>query len=169
LAVPSAPVQVPVTCRVLGFSTQAFYQWKRDPVSRRDWDDEHLTNVAVDLHAMGELFTPDARYEPDPLPNGLPPVISTREQIVAGMTRLWRHNRETVGVYQRHVTTNVLITQLGSAAAEVQSVLTVTGSYADGRLELRRAGNYVDRLRKEGGRWRIAHRTLHLMAPPSLP
>jgi len=37
--------------RALGFSTQAFYQWKRDPVSRRDWGDAHLTNAAVDAHA----------------------------------------------------------------------------------------------------------------------
>ena len=48
LAAPGAPVRVPVavTCRVLGFSTQAFYQWKRGPVSLRDWDDAHLTNAA---------------------------------------------------------------------------------------------------------------------------
>ena len=26
-----------VTCRVLGFSTQAFNKWRRDPVSQRDW------------------------------------------------------------------------------------------------------------------------------------
>jgi ketosteroid isomerase-like protein len=118
--------------------------------------------------SMGELFTEDARYELDPPPTGLPSIISTREQIVAGMTHLWQHNRETVGVYQRHVTTNVLITRLGGDAAEVHSVLTVTGSYADGRLELRRTGNYLDQLRKEGGRWRIEHRKLFLAAPPPL-
>ena len=58
LAAPDAPVRVPVavTCRVLGFSTQAFYQWKRDPVSRRDWDDARLTNAAVDLHADDPEF-----------------------------------------------------------------------------------------------------------------
>jgi transposase InsO family protein len=39
-----------VTCRVLGFSKQAFYQWRADPVGRRDWDDAHLTNAAVDIH-----------------------------------------------------------------------------------------------------------------------
>ena len=49
LTAPGAPVRVPVavTCRVLGFSTQAFYQWKRHPLSERDWDDAHLTNAAV--------------------------------------------------------------------------------------------------------------------------
>jgi putative transposase len=44
LAVDGVPVTV--TCRVLGFSKQAFYQWKRDPLSLRDWGDAHLTNAA---------------------------------------------------------------------------------------------------------------------------
>jgi putative transposase len=58
LAANDAPVRVPVavTCRVLGFSTQAFYQWKRDPVSQRDWDDAQLTNAAVDLHVDDPEF-----------------------------------------------------------------------------------------------------------------
>ena len=43
-------------CRVLGFSSVAFYQWKRDPASRRDWDDARLTNAAVDLHADDPEF-----------------------------------------------------------------------------------------------------------------
>jgi putative transposase len=33
-----------VTCRVLGFSKQAFYAWKANPVTARDWDDAHLLN-----------------------------------------------------------------------------------------------------------------------------
>ena len=39
-----------MTCRVLGFSKQAFYQWKASPVSQRDWDDAHLLNAAIDIH-----------------------------------------------------------------------------------------------------------------------
>ena len=48
LAADSIPVVV--TCRVLGFSKQAFYRWKANPVSQRDWDDAHLINVAIDIH-----------------------------------------------------------------------------------------------------------------------
>lgn len=50
---PVPPVRVPVavTCRVLGFSRQAYYQWLRDPVSQRDFDDAHLINAALDIHA----------------------------------------------------------------------------------------------------------------------
>ena len=29
-------VPVAVTCRVLGFSKQAFYTWRKNPVSQRD-------------------------------------------------------------------------------------------------------------------------------------
>ena len=43
-------IPVAVTCRVLGFSKQAFYQWQADPVSQRDWDDAHLINAALDIH-----------------------------------------------------------------------------------------------------------------------
>ncbi len=43
-------VPVAVTCRTLGFSKQAFYQWKRQPVTDRDWADAHLINAAVDIH-----------------------------------------------------------------------------------------------------------------------
>jgi putative transposase len=44
-------IPVAVTCRVLGFSTQAFYQWKANPVTWRDWDDAHLINAAYVIHA----------------------------------------------------------------------------------------------------------------------
>jgi putative transposase len=43
-------IPVAVTCRVLGFSKQAFYQWKQKPVSDRDYDDAYLINAAVDVH-----------------------------------------------------------------------------------------------------------------------
>ena len=44
LAVDTIPVTV--TCRVLNFSKQAFYQWVRNLVSQSDWDDAHLANAA---------------------------------------------------------------------------------------------------------------------------
>ena len=48
LAADSTPVAV--TCRVLGFSKQAFYTWRANPVSQRDWDDAHLIDLAIDIH-----------------------------------------------------------------------------------------------------------------------
>lgn len=43
-------IPVAVTCRVLGFSKQGFYQWRANPLSQRDWDDAHLINAAIDIH-----------------------------------------------------------------------------------------------------------------------
>jgi putative transposase len=54
---------VTLICRVLGFSTQAFYAWKKNPVCQRDWADAHLTNTALDIHhddpAFGYRFIAD--------------------------------------------------------------------------------------------------------------
>jgi hypothetical protein len=56
-------VPVTVTCRVLGFSTQAFYKWKKQPVTQRDWDDAHLIHAARTIHdddpAFGYRFIAD--------------------------------------------------------------------------------------------------------------
>jgi putative transposase len=49
-------IPVAVTCRVLGFSKQAFYKWRANPVSQRDWDDAHLINAALDIHADDPAF-----------------------------------------------------------------------------------------------------------------
>jgi transposase InsO family protein len=60
-------IPVAVTCRVLGFSKQAYYKWQAEPVSQRDWDDAHLINAAVDIHrddpAFGYRFIADELRE----------------------------------------------------------------------------------------------------------
>lgn len=43
-------IPIAVTCRMLGFSKQAFFKWRANPVSARDWDNAQLTNSAIDLH-----------------------------------------------------------------------------------------------------------------------
>ncbi|WP_245915248.1 IS3 family transposase [Nocardia fluminea] len=59
-------IPVAVTCRVLGFSPQAFYKRKQQPVSQRDWDDAHLINAAYDIHADDPAF--GYRFIADELP-----------------------------------------------------------------------------------------------------
>jgi putative transposase len=49
-------IPVAVTCRVLGFSKQAYYKCLAHPVSQRDWDDAHLINAALDIHADDPAF-----------------------------------------------------------------------------------------------------------------
>jgi transposase InsO family protein len=43
-------IAVTLICRVLGFSAQAFYKWRKRPVTQRDWDDAHLINTALEIH-----------------------------------------------------------------------------------------------------------------------
>ena len=59
-------IPVAVTCRVLGFSKQAFYSWRANPVSQRDWDEAHLINAATDIHADDPAF--GYRFIADELP-----------------------------------------------------------------------------------------------------
>ena len=54
-----------MTCRVLGFSKQAFYAW-RAIRSAAGWDEAHLINAAVDIHADDPAF--GYRFIADELP-----------------------------------------------------------------------------------------------------
>jgi putative transposase len=54
LAAEGIPVRL--TCGVLGFSAQAFYKWRSDPISARDWADAHLTNAIVEIHGDDPEF-----------------------------------------------------------------------------------------------------------------
>lgn len=73
-------IPVAVTCRVLGFSKQAFFAWRKNPVSRRDWDNAHLINAAMDIHdsdpAFGYRFIADE--------------IEAESGIAASERRVWR-------------------------------------------------------------------------------
>ena len=44
------------SCKVLGFSPQAFYKWQAQPYSDRDWNDAHLVSLLVDLRADDPEF-----------------------------------------------------------------------------------------------------------------
>ena len=54
LAAQGVPVRL--TCGVLGHSTQAYYAWVKEPVSRRDLEDAYLTNALVDAHGDDPEF-----------------------------------------------------------------------------------------------------------------
>jgi transposase InsO family protein len=101
LAAPDSPVRVPVavTCRVLGFSTQAFYQWKRDPVSRRDWEDAQLTNAAVDVHADDPEF--GYRLIADQLRQSGHQVSENRVNRLCSAQRLWSAHSRKRGLSRR--------------------------------------------------------------------
>jgi len=52
----AAGIPVRLTCGVLGFSAQAFYKWRANPVSDRDWADAHVTNAILEIHADDPEF-----------------------------------------------------------------------------------------------------------------
>jgi putative transposase len=92
LAAPDAPVAV--TCRVLGFSTQALYQWKRAPVSARDWDDAQVPNAAVDVHADDPEF--GYRLTADELRHAGHQVSENRVHRLCPQQRLWSAHTRNV-------------------------------------------------------------------------
>jgi putative transposase len=49
-------IPIVVTCRVLGFTPQAFHKWKANPISDRDWSNAHLINAAHDVHRDDPTF-----------------------------------------------------------------------------------------------------------------
>ena len=86
-------IPVAVTCRVLGFSKQAFYKWQAQPVSQRDWDDAHLINAAYDIHHDDPGF--GYRFIADELPaHG---VTAEAEQAGADRIHLAANEQEYAG------------------------------------------------------------------------
>jgi len=57
LAARDASIRVPVavSCRVLNFSRQAYYQWVANPVPSRDWEEAHLINASMDGRMKASL------------------------------------------------------------------------------------------------------------------
>ncbi len=80
-------VPVTVTCRVLGFSTQAFYKWKKQPVTQRDWDDAHLINIAREIHDDDPAF--GYRFIADELPDRGITASENRVARLCSQERIW--------------------------------------------------------------------------------
>ncbi len=65
MAATGARIRVPVAvaCRVLGLTTQGYYKWLKDPVSRREWDDAHVIDALLGIHeddpTLGYRFLTD--------------------------------------------------------------------------------------------------------------
>jgi transposase InsO family protein len=70
---------VTVTCRVLKFSPQGYYQWLARPVTTRDYENAYLTNAAIDAHHDDPVF--GYRFIADEL---------ERAGFVTSERRMWR-------------------------------------------------------------------------------
>jgi putative transposase len=99
LDLAAAGVPVAVTCRTLGFSKQAFYQWKADQVSQRDWDDAHLINAAVDIHHDDPAF--GYRFIADELAAQGITAGANRVARLCSMQRIWSVFAKRRGLHRR--------------------------------------------------------------------
>ncbi len=92
-------VPVTVTCRVLGFSTQAFDKWRAKPVSDRDYDDAHLINAAVDVHHDDPEF--GYRFITDELEGQGWTASRNRVNRLCTLQKLWSVHARRRGRYRR--------------------------------------------------------------------
>jgi putative transposase len=90
---------VAVACRVLGFSKQAFYKWREEPVSQRDWDDAHLINAALDIHADDPEF--GYRFIADELADLGITAGENRVQRLCSLQRIWSAFAKKRGLTRR--------------------------------------------------------------------
>jgi transposase InsO family protein len=92
-------IPVAVACRVLKFSKQAFYAWKADPVSQRDWDDAHLINAARDIHHDDPEF--GYRFIADELPQRGIRAGANRVARLCSQERIWSVHAKKRGLNRK--------------------------------------------------------------------
>jgi transposase InsO family protein len=92
-------IPVAVTCRVLRFSKQAFYQWRKHPVSERDWSDAHLINAAYDIHQDDPEF--GYRFISDELAAQGIPAGENRVARLCSQQRIWSMHAKKRGLNRR--------------------------------------------------------------------
>jgi putative transposase len=92
-------IPVAVTCRVLGFSKQAFYKCKANPVTARDWDDAHLVNAAIDIHHNDPEF--GYRFITDDLPDRGITASRNRVNRLCTQQQLWSVHARKRGPHRK--------------------------------------------------------------------
>lgn len=85
LAAEGFPVRL--ACGVLGFSTQAYYAWLRQPVGDRELDDAYLINALIDAHRDDPAF--GYRFLADELERAGLDVGERRVWRLCSQQRLW--------------------------------------------------------------------------------
>jgi putative transposase len=86
-------IPVVLTCRVLGFSKQAYFTWRANPVTQRDWDDAHLINAARDIHHDDPEF--GYRFIADELERHGVKASRNRVNRLCTLARIWSvHSRK---------------------------------------------------------------------------
>ena len=92
-------IAVAVTCRVLGFSKQAFYKWRASPVTQRDWADAHLINAAREIHDDDPGF--GYRFIADELPGKGITAGENRVARLCSQERIWSIHSKKRGLNRK--------------------------------------------------------------------
>ena len=92
-------IPVALTCRVLGFSKQAYYKWRANPVSQRDWDDAHLIHAAREIHHDDPEF--GYRFIRDELEDQGIKAGRNRVHRLCTVARLWSAHSRKRGLNRR--------------------------------------------------------------------
>jgi transposase InsO family protein len=92
-------IAVAVTCRVLGFSKQAFYKWRASPVTQRDWADAHLINAAREIHGDDPGF--GYRVIADELPGKGITAGENRVARLCSQERIWSIHSKKRGLNRK--------------------------------------------------------------------
>jgi len=79
-------IPVAVTCRVLGFTKQGFYSWKKRGLSHRDWENAHLIAAIRQIHDEDPELGAERVWEELTLDRGIEVGLNRVE-------RLMRQNR----------------------------------------------------------------------------
>ncbi len=92
-------IPVAVTCRVLRFSSQGYYQWRRKPVCDRDLSDAYLINEAIDIHTDDPAF--GYRFIADELEAKGFVASENRVQRLCSAQRIWSTHAKKRGLNRR--------------------------------------------------------------------
>jgi putative transposase len=92
-------IPVVLTCRVLGFTKQAYYRWRANPVTQRDWDDAHLMNAAFDIHHDDPEF--GYRFITDELAGAGIRASRNRVNRLCTAQRLWSVHSRKRGLHRK--------------------------------------------------------------------
>ena len=92
-------VRVSSSCRVLGFTTQAFYKWRTQPCSDRDWSDAALVNDIIDIHRDDPEF--GYRFIADELERNGWNVSENRVQRLCQQHQIWSVHAKKRGLLRK--------------------------------------------------------------------
>lgn len=111
-------------------------------------DEGHAAEWAATFTADGEFHSPSY------------PAPVTGTAALTAFAQAFFANAAAAGEVHRHVLTNIAVERIGDDELEVHAYLQIVATRIGGDSRLVRLTTATDRVVREGGRWRIARRTV---------